>query len=73
MDRGTWCATVHGVAEKSDTTEKLNNTTKYSQNVYRTHSPFWYLFFSTGRSWGNTTLPIKSRVEEKRASEVQEK
>ena len=40
MDRGTWCATVHGVAEKSDTTEKLNNTTKYSQNVYRTHSPF---------------------------------
>ena len=25
MDRGNWWATVHGVAEESDTTEKLNN------------------------------------------------
>ena len=25
MDRGAWCATVHGVAKESDTTERLNN------------------------------------------------
>ena len=28
MDRGHWWATVHGVAEESDTTEKLNNYRK---------------------------------------------
>ena len=25
MDRGAWCATVHGVAKESDTTDWLNN------------------------------------------------
>ena len=27
MDRGAWQATVHGVAEESDTTQRLNTTT----------------------------------------------
>ena len=27
MDRGSWQATVHGVAKESDTTEQLNNNT----------------------------------------------
>ena len=26
VDRGTWPATVHGVAKESDTTEQLNNS-----------------------------------------------
>ena len=26
MDRGAWQATVHGVAEESDTTQRLNTT-----------------------------------------------
>ena len=26
MDRGTWRATVHGVAKESDTTERLNKS-----------------------------------------------
>ena len=42
MIRGACCATVHGVAKECDTIEHLNNnTTKYSQNVYRTHSSFF--------------------------------
>ena len=28
MDRGTWKATVHGVAIESDMTERLNNNNK---------------------------------------------
>ena len=28
MDRGAWRATVHGVAEESDTTEQLKKTTE---------------------------------------------
>ena len=34
MDRGTWRATIHEVARKSDTTERLNNNRK----DYRTES-----------------------------------
>ena len=42
VDRGAWCATVHEIAKECDTTEQLNNNTaKYSQNVYRTHSSFF--------------------------------
>ena len=31
IDRGTWRATVHGVAKESDTTEQLNNKNSNSQ------------------------------------------
>ena len=31
IDRGTWRATVHGVAKESDTTEQLNNKNNNSQ------------------------------------------
>ena len=29
MDRGAWRATIHGVAEESDTTEQLNDNNSY--------------------------------------------
>ena len=30
IDRGAWCATVHGVSKESDITERLNNSTEVS-------------------------------------------
>ena len=27
MDRGAWCATVHGISKEMEMTEQLNNTT----------------------------------------------
>ena len=43
MDRGLWAwwATVHGVAEESDTTEQLNNNNNALRKAWITADPAW--------------------------------
>ena len=37
MNRGAWQATVHGVKEELDTTERLNNNEKFVVNEDNTY------------------------------------
>ena len=41
MDRGTWWATIHAVAEELDTTEQLhNNKLQIQEHLLRAHITF---------------------------------
>ena len=45
MDRGTWWATVHGVAKESDTSERLTHTVlKWAQGSKHHHMPMFLCF-----------------------------
>ena len=50
MDRGAWQATVHGICEESDTTERLTQT--HTQSLRQS-----VLSARTSDAWGGTPAP----------------